>query len=82
MTESKGYGFMMGWSCTCLLPERKETEMERLKIQFNTLLEVVSERDSKAWNPESGGPGLREGETSLSWKTKGVRINKDVELKI
>lgn len=72
----------MGWSCTCLLPERKETEMERLKIQCNRLMEVVSERDSKTSNAEGGGPGLREGETSLSQKTKGIRIDKDVEFKI
>lgn len=63
--EREGNVFIMGWSCRCLLPEGKETERERL-MEYNGLMEEVSEGEGKKWNPEGGGHGLGEGETSLS----------------
>lgn len=66
--EREGSVCMMTWSCTCLLPEGKGTERERLQIQNNGLVEEVSEGESKKWNPKSRRPGLGEGEASLSQK--------------
>lgn len=39
-------------------------------MQYNGLMEKVSEGQGKKWNPEDGGPGLREGERSLSQKLR------------
>lgn len=45
--EREGYVFMKGWICICLLPDGKETERERLKIQYKGLMEEASEQEGK-----------------------------------
>lgn len=64
---------MKVWSCTCLLPERKETKRERLNIQHNRLIEEVSERDSKKWNLMVEGLVLEKGR-HLFLRNQGVRM--------
>lgn len=68
---------MMEWSCTCLLPKGKK-EKEKVKIQYNGVMEAVSEGDGKKWNPQDKGPDFGEGEASHS-QNQDIRMEKDVK---